>query len=233
MIDICIPAGNEKELLEKAGQLGYQGVVFLYQFKTNSEVQKKKNELKNFKNVFVGTYVNAKSVSDVRKLENLYKDSDLIAVSCQTEELARLASECRFVDIIFEITLPTGKDGLKYRYSNFNAIIANMMKEHKQSYGVSFSHILAFEGKQRVKILGREMQNVYLCRRKIPIVVASFASKPEHMRLAENLSAVGRVLGLNYPQSKDAISTAIENILKRKEAMRDKNYVRAGVRIVG
>src|SRR3989344_5016145 len=195
MIDICIPAGNEKELLEKAGQLGYQGVVFLYQFKTNSEVQKKKNELKNFKNVFVGTYVNAKSVSDVRKLENLYKDSDLIAVSCQTEELARLASECRFVDIIFEITLPTGKDGLKYRYSNFNAIIANMMKEHKQSYAVSFSHLLAFEGKQRVKILGREMQNVYLCRRKIPIVVASYI-RQKYYQMRQLILA--RVLDLEW-----------------------------------
>lgn len=232
MIDICIPAGNETELLEKAGKLGYSSVVFLYPFKTASEIQKKKNELKNLKNVFVGTYIRAKIASDIRKLEKLHRDSDLIAVSCQNEDLARLASECRFVDLVFEITLPTGKDGLKYRYSNLNAVIANMMKEHKQSYGLSFSHLLAFEGKQRAKVLGREMQNVYLARRKIPIITASFASKPEQMRLPENLSAVGRVLGLNYPQSKASVSFAIESILKRKEQIRDRNYVRAGVRII-
>ncbi len=232
MIDICIPAGNEAAFLEKAGQLGYQHVVMLYPFKNNTEIQKKKAELKNLKNVFIGTYLHAKTAGEIRKLEKIHRDSDLIAVSCQNEDIVRFASECRFVDVIFEITTASVRDRLDYRISNMNAVIANAMRENKQAYALSFAHLLGSSGKDRAKILGREIQNIQLVRRKTSILFASFARQPEQMRLPENLAAFGRVLGMNYPQSKAATSTAIEQILKRKEHRRSREFVRPGIRII-
>ena len=235
-IDICIPKNNEEELLKKAKELGYSEIVFLYSFKSKAEILNKKNEIKKVKSglkVYVGAFILARSVSDIKKLQNLYLDADLIAVSAQNEELVRLAAETPFVDVIFGVTTSVGKDHFQYRRSNFNAVIANIMKEHKRSYALSFAHLLSFSGAARAKVLGREMQNIYFARRKIPMIVASFASKPEHMRLAENLSAVLRVLGANYPQSNAATLTVIEGILKQKEHRRSKEFVRAGVRLVG
>jgi len=234
-IDICLPHNNEEELLKKARELGYDAVVFLYDFKTRNEIINKKNEVKKIKSeikIYVGTYSNAKSPKDIRKLQNLYLDADLIAVSCQNEDLVRFASEQPFVGLVFGVTTAIGKDHFQYRRSNFNSVIANIMKVSKQSYAMSFAHLLSISGVARAKVLGREMQNIYFARRKIPILIASFAKAAEQMRLPENLSAVGRVLGLNYPQSKAATSIAIENIIKRKELRRSNAWVRPGVRIV-
>ena len=234
-IDICIPKNNEEELLKRAKELGYSEIVFLYGFKSKAEILNKKNEIKKVKSglkVYVGAFILARSVSDIKKLQNLYLDADLIAVSAQNEDLVRFASEQAYVDVVFGVTTAFGKDHFQYRRSNFNAVIANMMREGRQAYALSFAHLLSFSGAARAKILGREIQNIYFARRKIPIITASFASDVWQMRLPENLSAVLRVLGANYPQSKAATSTAIEGILKRKEQRRSKNFVRAGVKLV-
>ena len=76
------------------------------------------------------------------------------------------------------------------------------------------------------------MQNLRLVRRKASVIAASFAREAWQMRLAENLSSFVRVIGLNYMQSKVAVSFNIETILKRKEHKRSKEFVRPGVRFV-
>lgn len=230
-----MPNGNESALIARAKELGYSGIIFLYENKTRGEISQRKVKLKSISGnfpTFVGTYVIARKPIDIRKLQALYVDSDIIAVSAQNEDLVRFASEQPFVDIVFEITNPSGRDHFEYRRSNFNAIIADLMKEHKQAYALSFAHLLNFEHSNRAKVIGREMQNIRFSRRKVPIIVASFAGHPEQMRLPENLSAVSRVLGLNAPQSKAAVSGAIENILKRKEHRRSKGYVMPGIKVI-
>jgi len=234
-IDICISNGNESALIARAKELGYSGIIFLYENKIRSDISQRRVKLKSISGnfpTFVGTYVVARKPIDIRKLQALYLDSDIIAVSAQDEDLVRFASEQPFVDLVFEITNPSGRDHFEYRRSNFNAIIADLMKEHKQAYALSFAHLLNFEHSNRAKVVGREMQNIRFSRRKIPIITASFARLPEQIRLPDNLSAVSRVLGMNAPQSKAAVSAATENILKRKEHRRSKGYVMPGVHLV-
>ena len=174
----------------------------------------------------------------MKKLPNLYLDSDLIAVQTFEENVVRSAATNPRIDIICGITTSRGRDHLEYRRGNLNAIVVNIMKDNGISYGLNFAHFYAGKGTGSypsyplAKILGREMQNIRLVRRKIPIVFASFASDVWQMRLPENLSTFGRVLGLNFPQSKAAVSAAIEAILKRKEHRRSKEFVRPGIRLV-
>jgi len=254
-IDILIPQDNEKELLARAKELGYSDVVFLYPFKSRGEILETKEKLrklflaaenqkdfpsekKKFPNTKIGTVIIANRASDLKKLQSLYLDSDLIAVQTFEENVVRSAATNPLIDIICGITTSRGRDHLEYRRGNLNAIVANIMQANKISYGLSFAHLYAGKGTggypsyPLAKILGREMQNIRLARRKIPITIASFASDVWQMRLPENLSAIGRVLGLNFPQSKAATSGAIEAILKRKEHRRSKEFVRPGIRLV-
>ncbi|MBI2040743.1 MAG: hypothetical protein HYT16_01450 [DPANN group archaeon] len=229
MFGIVIPSGNEKELLEKAIALSITNVMFLYQTKNSNELNEKKKKF----GANVGILFKPKNISDAKKInEKLYLEADLIAATSQDEKIIRALCENPMVDVVFGVATSFGKDALDYRRSGINAILANLMKQNKQSYAISFANILNEIGTKRAKLLGREMQNVQLTHRKVPLIIASFATKPEEMRIMENLSALLRILGANYPQSKAATSTAIENILKRKEARRSKTWVRAGVLVV-
>jgi RNase P/RNase MRP subunit p30 len=234
MFDILVPAGNEKELLARASELGITRAVLLY--KTASELKKKKSDLGDtYKSIYIhfGLFLQPKSMKEAKNInEKTYLDADLIAATSQNEQIIRALCENPMIDVVFGAATSFGKDALDYRRSGMNAILANLMKQNKQSYAISFANILNETGSKRAKLLGREMQNIQLTRRKIPLVIASFATKPDELRLPENLSALLRILGASYPQSRAATSTAIENILKRKEARRSKTWVRAGVRVV-
>lgn len=241
LIDICIPQNNEAELARKAKELGYEAVVFLYEFADRNKILNKKSELKKLKTdlkIYVGTFIRAGKAADLKNLQKIYSDSDLIAVQTFEENVVRSAVTSQFIDVICGITTSRGRDHFDYRRGNLDAVMANLMKEHKISYGLNFAHFLAGKGTGTgashplAKILGREVQNIQLTRRKTPILFASFAREPAHMRLPENLAAFGRLLGLNYPQSKVATSSVIEEILKRKEHRRSKEFVRPGVKLV-
>src|SRR3989344_3542391 len=156
-LDICLPDGNEQELISRAKELKYDAVVFLYRFKSRGEILKKREELR-----------------DVKNLDKLYLDSDLVGAIAQTEELVRVCAENPRIDFVFEITTGSGREHTHYRYSNMTSVITGLMKKNKCSYAISFSQILNAEGSVRAKILGRIMQNVRLLRRKIPILSASF-----------------------------------------------------------
>ncbi len=252
MFDILVPAGSEKELLARASELGITHAVLLY--KNVGEIKAKKSDLSHiYKSIYasetavslraaesrfglrihVGLLLVPKSLKEAKNInEKTYLDADLIAATSQDERIIRALCENPMVDVVFGAATSFGKDALDYRRSGMNAILANLMKENKQSYAISFANILNETGTKRAKLLGREMQNIKLTRRKVLLIIASFATKPEELRLPENLAAVLRILGASYPQSKAATSTAIENILKRKELRRSKEWVRQGVRIV-
>ncbi len=225
MIDICLPKGNEKGLSEQAKELGYGEVVFLYP--TRGELLEKKK-------VFpaVGFYLRAEKISDLKKINSVYLEADLTAVSSQDESVIRAAASNPKVDLLFEITSASGKDHLHYRRSGVNDIVVNIAKKSGQSYGLSFRHFLEQKPIARAKILGREMQNIRLARRKIPIIIASFSEIPEQIRKPENLQTFSRVLGLNHPQSRAATAGVIQAIIQRKAQIKSKEYVRPGVRLV-
>jgi len=251
MFDILVPNGNEKELLARASELRITHAVLLY--KSFSELKTKKAEIGHtqaesvplraaelgsacaYRTIYInfGLLLRPKSMKEAKNInEKTYLDADFIAATSQDEGIIRALCENPMIDVVFGAATSFGKDALDYRRSGMNAILADLMKQNKQSHAISFTNILNETGNRRAKLLGREMQNVQLTRRKVPLIIASFASKPEELRLPENLSALLRILGANYPQSKAATSTAIENILKRKEARRSRGFVRAGVRVV-
>jgi|SRR3989338_1033315 len=232
-LDICLPDGNEQELISRAKELKYDAVVFLYRFKSRGEILKKREELRDVNILaYIGTYLEVKSPRDLKNLDKLYLDSDLVGAIAQTEELVRVCAENPRIDFVFEITTGSGREHTHYRYSNMTSVITGLMKKNKCSYAISFSQILNAEGSVRAKILGRIMQNVRLLRRKIPILSASFARNASEIRLPENISVIGRICGLNSPQSKSAVSKNIEEIIKQKERRRSKNFIRPGVRVV-
>lgn len=231
--DIMLPKENEAELATAAKELGITP-VFLYAFKDRKEIQHKKDELKKtLRNSphYVGLYVVPKHAGELKKIAKLWLEADFLAV-INPGELVRLAISNPRIDAVFRVPSVMGRDSTEYRRSNWNAILTNISVQNKVAYGIDFSYFLENSGYSLAKLLGREMQNVRLCRRKTKILIASMAQNVWQLRMPENLSAIGRLLGLNAPQSKAAVSSAIQDIIKSKEKRRSGKFVRPGVELV-
>ena len=229
--DLLLPNENEAELAEAAKALNITP-IFLYPFKDRNEIVKKKAQLqKQNIAVYVGAYVVPKTPGDLKRAAKLWLSADFLAV-INPGELARLAVSNPRFDAVFRVPFVYGRDSFEYRHSNLNVVLANLAAKDKVAYGLDFSYFLENSGNSLAKLLGREMQNVRLCRRKTRILIASMAQNAWQLRMPENLSAVARVLGLNSPQSKAAVSSIIQDIIKLKEKRRSGKLVRPGVELV-
>jgi len=234
-LDIMLPRENEAELATAAKELGITP-VFLYPFRDRKEILRKKDELKKTlgpsMEFYVGVYTIPRSAGDIKRLtKQFWLTADFLAV-INPGELVRLAVSNPRIDAVFRVPTIIGRDSTEYRRSNWNAILTNIAVQNKVSYGIDFSYFLENSGYSLAKLLGRDMQNVRLCRRKIKILMASMAQNAWQLRMPENLSAIGRVLGLNSQQSKASVSSAIQDIIKAKEKRRSKAFVRPGVELV-
>ena len=232
--DLLLPRENEAELAAAAKELGITP-VFLYAFKYRKELQHKKEALnkilRDSTEFYVGVYVIPKHAGELKKIAKLWLEADFLAV-INPGELVRLAVSNSRIDAVFRVPTIIGRDSTEYRKSNWNAILTNIAVSNRVSYGIDFSYFLENSGYSLAKILGREMQNVRLCRRKSKILIASLAQNAWQLRMPDNLSALARVLGLNAGQSRTAVSSAIKDILVSKEKRRSGKFVRPGVELV-
>jgi len=204
----------------------------LYPFRDARELQKKRESLRAVGIPhYVGAYVKPRHGGDIKRAAKLWLSADFLAVIDPGELVRAAVSNPRF-DAVLRVPSPIGKDAMEYRRSNFNSILANLAKRNGVAYGIDFSYYLQTNGYKRAKIFGREMQNMLLCRRKIPIIMASLASEPYEMRLPENLSCFGKVLGLNTSQAKAAVSSIYKEILEIKHKRKTGKLIRLGVELV-
>jgi RNase P/RNase MRP subunit p30 len=234
-LDLMLPRENEAELATAAKELGITP-VFLYAFRDKKEILRKKDELKktlkDIPEFYVGVYTIPRSAGDIKRLtKQFWLSADFLAV-INPGELVRLAASNPRIDAVFRVPTIIGRDSTEYRKSNWNTILTNISVQNKVSYGIDFSYFLENSGYSLAKLLGREMQNVRLCRRKTKILIASLAQNAWQLRMPDNLSAFGRLLGLNAGQSRTAVSSSIRDILVSKEKRRSGKFVRPGVELV-
>lgn len=214
-LDICIPEDNEEELIDRAKQLGYEGLVFLYSPQELEEI-----ESEDF-TVFTGILVDSKDVSGLKKKD--FSEADLVVAEGDgTESTNRKILSDKRIDLTINLSHLKGKEHTHYRKSTLNQVLAKMARDNNMSYSISFARILKEESR-RVKLLGRLMQNVKIFQKfKVPLLIHSFATCPKEMRNYDDLKSVAKVLGVKR------LSSLYEII--RKKA--DSNFIREGLKKV-
>jgi len=177
-IDIVQPRNNETSLINKARELGYSGVCFIYD---ESNTPKTLLELKDFK---IATAVLTQNPQKHKK-KIIFSDSNDVNLIKQKPK------------ILFNIE--EEKDSMHQRRSGLNQVICKLMKEKGVSYGISINLIL--KSNERDKLIGRIIQNIKLCQKyNVDIVVGSFATKPFEMRNPGDIESFIRLLGVKNPK---------------------------------
>lgn len=122
---------------------------------------------------------------------------EIKSVEGKNENIIRKALEDKKTDLVYGIEKYTGGDKLNQKNSGLNQVLCRLAKENKVKIGLSFNDVLNSDGTKRAVILGRMVQNAMLCNKyKVDVVVGSFANNKYELRMAKDLVAFGRLLGL-------------------------------------
>ncbi len=122
---------------------------------------------------------------------------EIKSVEGRNENITRKALEDKKTDLIYGIEKYTGRDKLNQKNSGLNQVLCRLARENKVKIGLSFNDLLNSDGAKRAVILGRMVQNAMLCNKyKVDVVVGSFANNKHELRMAKDLIAFGRLLGL-------------------------------------
>lgn len=160
-----------------------------------------------------------------KKIVNLRRRVELIAVYCDRKDIARFAARDRRVDILI---FPYEK-----HRNFFDQKEASIASESGVAFEVNINSILKATGIRRVITLNLLRKNVELAlRKKASIIIASGAKSIYEMRGPRELISLATLTGLNENQADEAISITPENIVSQNRSKLQPNYVMPGVRVL-
>ncbi|MFH1511194.1 MAG: RNase P subunit p30 family protein [Candidatus Woesearchaeota archaeon] len=181
--DIVFPKGNEKEMAETARMLGYDKLLMVYDYMQGFRFPQLDTDVK----VCFGLLCLGPQVAKARRL------CDFVVVKSND----RSVIEKDRPDMIFGFENEDRIDGLHTRRSGLNQVLCSLLAKNKIVVGLSFKSLLTASPRYRVRLLGRFMQNVALCRKyNVEMCLASFATSPYGLRNPKDLDALSRILGI-------------------------------------
>lgn len=161
-----------------------------------------KKELSNYSLIYV-SLIEAGNVNELRKKIN--SANGLVVVKGFNEETNRAALENRRTDILLSPENEKERDFVHYRNSGLNQVLCKLANKNKIAIGFNFNYLMNSEARELV--LGRMMQNVFLCRKyKIKIVLGSFAKKENEIKNEKELMSFGKVIGMNGKEIKEGLN---------------------------
>ena len=159
-----------------------------------------KKELSNFYLV----YVNVLTPKKFNEARNFNYSKNIVVVKSHDEEISRASFENKNVDIFIPES-SNDKDFIHFRKSELNQVLCKLAKKNNIAIGFGFSYLVNSE--KREILLGRMMQNVFLCRKyKLKIVLGSFANKDIELRNKSELMSFGKVIGMNGNEIKQSLN---------------------------
>jgi len=204
MIDIVIPNNNEEEFILIAGRIGYDTLIFLYNFSEYSEKQKN-NTIKSGKiKIYTGILADKKNID---KVKNRFRNKGVF-VAIKSSNIDREVIERPKADLIFSLEENSKKDFMHQRGSGLNHIMCKLAHDNSLIIGFSLSSLLHSE--KKYIILGRMMQNIKLCRKyKVKTAIASFSSNPFDMRSPNDIVSLFTSLGMQQKDVKDSVKIVL------------------------
>ena len=204
--DVVFPRENEKEFIKLASRLSYNGLFFVYKYDKNKDYEKKIKKLQKHTKLKL-SYGFIISLKDTNKIK---KTKALIFIKSSSKN--RFVIEKNKANVLFALEEHTKEDFIHHRASGLNHVLCKLASKNKIIIGFSFNSILK-SSKNSYKILGRIMQNIWLCRKyKIKTLTASFAEQPYEMRSVYDLISLFSVLGMDKEEVKNSFD--IDSLIK-------------------
>jgi RNase P/RNase MRP subunit p30 len=219
-----------ERMIKKAHMLGYSTVGIPFQPNATGEQISKLKQLCNDKKLDFVSRTNlsprnsSELLHDLRRYRRKY---EIIAVRCNTKDVARQAAKDRRVDLLqFSVT------NLRQRF--FDEQEAELSSQALSSVEIELAPLLQLTSFSRIRLLSRLRKEAATAQRvDVPITLSSGATNEQQMRGPYDYAALTTIFDLSYSSALKALSQTPLGTVKRNREKLNPNYVAPGIRVVG
>jgi len=162
----------------------------------------------------------------LKGLRRFRRRFEIVAVLCESKDVARQAGKDRRVDLL-------NFSSLDFRRRFFDLAEAELASNGLASFEIDMKQLLALEGPSRIRLLSSLRREAAIAEDfGIPIVMSSGASGELLMRRPLELAALANLFDLGQRAALDAVSRNPMSIVKRNREKLSARFVAPGIRIV-
>lgn len=231
-LHLCMDLGNSERItrkIRKASELGYCLVaISLPRNFPEERIRELQNICKENKMDFASR-VDLKpktSTELIRSLRRLRRRFEIIAVLCESRQVARQAAKDRRVDLL---NFPS----YDFRERFFDKAEAELASNALSSLEIDMKLLLTLEGRARIRLLSSLRREVVITEAfHIPIVISSGASSERLMRKPREMAALASLFDLDDSLAVEAVSKNPVAIVERNKEKLSRSFVSPGVRLI-
>ena len=231
-LHLCPDLRNPEQtlrMIRKAAELGYHSVAIT--LPTNAA----ENQIDQLRSIGEDAKIDVATRADLRPrtpgelLDNLRKMRrrfEVIAVACESKNVARQAAKDRRVDLL---NFPSAD----YRQRFFDSAEAELAAGSLAAFEIDARQLLTHEGPARVRLLSSlRRETTTALGFRVPIVLSSGASDALLMRKPTGVIALASLFDLDKNRATEAISTNPLTIVKRNREKLSSRFVAPGIRVI-
>jgi RNase P/RNase MRP subunit p30 len=216
-------------IIDKASKFGYGLVAITFPQNVAEEEIQKVRSVCDEAEVDLVTRVDLKPRTPnelVYCLRRLRRKFEIIAVVCDSKNVARQAARDRRMDLL---NFPS----IDFRRRFFDKAEAELASNSLASLEIDIRSILTLDGSARIRLLASLRREVSIAKKfHVPIVISSGVSEVMLMRKPKELAALGFLFDLDETSAVKAVSENPLSIVKRNREKLSPRFVAPGIRIV-
>lgn len=231
-LHLCPDLGNDEQvtsMIGKASELGYRMIAMLLPPNFREEKIQQLQSLCRESKLDFASRVDLKPQTSrglIKSLRKFRRRFEIIAVTCESKQVARQAARDRRVDL------------LNFRSHNprkrfFDKAEAELVSNGLASLEIDVKPLLTLEGRARIRLLSSLRREVTIAEAfQIPIVISSGASNKLLLRKPRETAALALLFDMQKSSAIDAISKNPLVIIKRNREKLSPKFVAPGIRII-
>jgi len=222
-------AEQTRAMLAKASELGYRLVAVPLPTVSMETFAKKLAALCQENKLDFASRLDLKPKTSrelLQQLRRFRRRVEIIAVVCESKEVARQAAKDHRVDLLnFPATDP--------RRRFFDKAEAELASSSVAALEIDVKPIITLKGPARIRLLAVLRREAAIAEDyRVPVVVSSGATNPLQLRKPMEMAALATLFDLDKPTALDAVSKAPLTIVKRNREKLSPKFVAPGIRII-
>jgi RNase P/RNase MRP subunit p30 len=216
-------------MIKKASKLGYNLIAINFSQNFAEEEIQKLRCISREADIGLVSRVDLKPKTPkelTQYLRRLRRKFEIIAVMCESKNVARQAAKDRRVDFL---NFPS----LDFHRRFFDKAEAELASNSLAAIEIDTKPLLVFDGPVRARLLSSLRRETAIAQRlHVPIVISSGVSELTLMRKPKELAALASLFDLNETSALGAVSENPLSIVKRNREKLVPQFVAPGIRII-